>query len=155
MNKEKIKVKTKKNGSLTAIKISVVSLGLFIMMLSIGIVPELMGNSVTNNSKYLIIYDGNGGSGSMANQKIPLGKAVKLRKNRFKLDGYSFNGWRAKRSDNKWLCYIDENKVYNEWTDKSYCNEYGYSLFNDEVYVKDIISSGDTLTLYAAWLKTN
>ena len=155
MNKEKAKVKIKKKGALTPITISIVSLGVFIMMVSIGIAPELMGDSVTKSSKYTVMYDSNGGSGSMTNQNIQSGKAVKLRKNRFKFDGYLFNGWRAKRSDNKWLCYIDEDKVYNEWTDKSYCDKYGYSLFNDEVYVKDIISSGDTLTLYADWLKTN
>ena len=155
MNKGKTKVKTKKKGSLTPITISIVSLSVFIMMVSIGIAPELMGNSVTNTSKYTIIYDGNGGGGSMPKQRIQSGKVAKLKGNRFKLDGYSFNGWRAKRSDNKWLCYIDENKVYNEWTDQSYCNKYGYSLFADEVYVKDIIQSWDTLVLYADWIKTN
>ncbi len=155
MNKEKVKVKIKKKNRITPITISIVSLGAFVMLLSIGITPQLMGNSVTNSNKYTIEYKSNGGKGSMSNQTIKAGDSAKLRKNMFKLDGYTFNGWRAKRSDNKWLCYMDVDKVYNEWTDISYCNMYGYSLFDDQVYVKDIISSGDTLTLYADWIKTN
>lgn len=155
MNKEKTKVKIKKKSSLTPITIAIVSLGAFVMMISIGITPQLMGNSVTSSNKYTIEYNSNGGKGSMHNQTIKAGDSIKLRKNAFKLDGYVFNGWRAKRSDNKWLCYVDQDKVYNEWTDISYCNMYGYSLFDDQVYVKDIVSSGYTLTLYADWVKTN
>ena len=139
MNKEKAKVKIKKKGTLTPITISIVSLSVFIMMVSIGIAPELMGDSVTKSSKYTVMYDSNGGGGSMPKQRIQSGKVAKLKGNRFKLDGYSFNGWRAKRSDNKWLCYIDENKVYNEWTDQSYCNKYGYSLFADTAWSLNLI----------------
>ena len=155
MSKEKKKVKVKKKSILTPVTIAVVSLGAFVMMISIGITPQLMGNSVTNSSKYIIEYNSNGGKGSMSNQTIKVGDSIKLRKNTFKLEGYKFNGWRAKRSSNKWLCYVDQEKVYNEWTDIRYCNMYGYSLIDDQVYVKDIASSGDTLTLYADWIESN
>ena len=155
MNKEKNKIKVKHKTGLTPITISIVSLSAFIMMLSIGISPNLMGNSVANSNKYTISYNSNGAIGSMKDQIVEIGKQAKLKKNRFELDGYTFNGWRAKRSDNKWLCYMDNNKVYNEWADISYCNKYGYSLFAEEVYVKDIVSKGDKLTLYADWKKSN
>lgn len=155
MNKEKTKVKIKRKTVLNPVTIAVVSLGAFVMILSIGITPQLMGNSVTSTSNYKIAYDGNGGSGSMSLQTVPVGKQAQLKNNSFKLDGYSFNGWRARRGDNKWLCYMDVDKVYNEWTDVSNCNKYGYSLLDNKVYVKDIVMKGDTLTLYADWIKTN
>ena len=155
MKNGKVKVKTKKKGSLTPVIISIVSLSAFIMMLSVGIAPELMGDSVTSKNGYTIVFDANGGQGTMGIQKIAVGKQAPLKGNKFKLDGFEFNGWRVKRSDNKWLCYTDANKVYNEWTDMSYCNNYGYSLFGDEVYVKDIVQAGDTITLYADWIKSN
>ena len=155
MKNEKVKIKTKKKGSLTPIKISIVSLGVFMMMLAVGIAPELMGDSVTSKNGYTVIYDANGGQGTMSIQNIAIGKQAQLKENKFKLDGYEFSGWRVKRSDNKWLCYTDVNKVYNEWTDMSYCNNYGYSLFEDEVYIKDVVPAGDTVTLYADWTKTN
>lgn len=158
MNKTKNKVKIKKKSTLTPVTISVVSLGVFMMMITIAITPQLMnmmGNSVTKDNKYIIVYESNGGRGTMPRQIVSEGKTVKLMENHFEFDGYSFNGWRAKRSDNKWLCYVDKEKVYNEWTDQSYCNTYGYSLFNDQVYIKDIVSTGYTLYLYADWIKSN
>lgn len=152
MNKGKIKVKTK-DTKLTPVTITVVSLGALLMMFSIGIYPNLMSNSVTSNNSYTISYNSNGGSGSMNNQKILTHTAVQLRKNKFKKDGYSFNGWRVKRSDNTWFCYVDNTKTISSWTDISYCNKYGYVLYKDNVYVQDIVDAGNLVTLYADWVK--
>ena len=53
-NKKKVKtIGGRKNLHLTPVKITIVSLGALVLMLTIGITPELMGNSVSKDS-YLI-----------------------------------------------------------------------------------------------------
>ena len=152
MNKEKIKIK-KKASKLTPVTITIVSLGAFLMIFSVSVYPNLMGNSVTDSNKYIIEYNANGGKGSMKSQKISVNRAEQLNPNKFIHDGYRFNGWRVKRGDNRYLCYIDNTKTYNMWTDKSECNKYGYVLYDDGVYIKDITTAGDVVTLYADWVK--
>lgn len=151
-NKEKIKIKKKGSSRLTPVTLTIVSLGALMMMFSIGIYPELMGNSVTGSS-YTIKYNSNGGSGSMKDQVIKSGATTQLKANTFTKDGYTFVGWRAYRSDGMWDCYIDDNKSLTSWTVQSYCNKYGYSLYKDGVYVQDLISSDMQVTMYADWKK--
>ena len=152
MKKEKVKIKKKEN-KLTPITVTIVSLSTFLMIFSVSIYPHLMGDSVTDSNKYLIEYNANGGSGNMKSQKISVARAEQLNYNKFIRNGYRFNGWRVKRGDNKYLCYIDNTKTYNMWTDKSDCNKFGYVLYADGVYVKDITTAGDVVTLYADWVK--
>ena len=148
MNKVKIK---KKSTKLTPVTITVVSLGVLLIMISVGVYPSLMGNSVTDANKYIINYNVNGGVGNMSNQRVVSGKIAQLKVNKFKKDGYTFNGWRVKKSDNTWLCYVDNTSSFISWTDQSYCNNYGYVLYKDNVYVQDIADAGDVVTLYADW----
>lgn len=153
-NKTKIKtIGSKKGLHLTPIKITIVSLGALVLMLTIGITPELMGNSVSKDS-YLIKFNGNTGSGKMNDQRVTYGKSVQLKKNQFKLDGYTFNGWRVKRSDNNWMCYIDNSKTSFSWTNQSYCNKYGYVLYKDNVYIYNLVETGNVVYLYAEWKKS-
>lgn len=150
-NKKKIKtIGSKKGLHLTPIKITIVSLGALVLMLTIGITPELMGNSVSKDS-YLIKFNGNTGSGKMNDQRVTYGKSVQLKKNQFKLDGYTFNGWRVKRSDNNWMCYIDNSKTSFSWTNQSYCNKYGYVLYKDNVYIYNLVEPRSVAYLYAEW----
>ena len=151
MKKKKVKTIGKKNRfGLTPINISIVSLGVLIMMISIGISPKLMGNSVSRDN-YMLVYNSNGGTGKMSNQIIKYGESVQLKKNSFKKDGYYFNGWRVKKSDNTWMCYIDNNITNFSWTDQSYCNKYGYVLYKDNIYVNNIVNKGETVYLYVDW----
>ena len=150
-NKKKIKtIGSKKGLHLTPIKITIVSLGALVLMLTIGITPELMGNSVSKDS-YLIKFNGNTGSGKMNDQRVTYGKSVQLKKNQFKLDGYTFNGWRVKRSDNNWMCYIDNSQTSFSWTNQSYCNKYGYVLYKDNVYIYNLVEPRSVAYLYAEW----
>ena len=152
-SKEKTKVKIKKKGNgLTPVTLTIVSLGVFAIMLSVGIYPQLMSNSVTKNA-YTIRYDSNGGMGSMKEQVAGSNEIVQLKTNKFKKDGYTFVGWYAYRSDGMWDCYVNTDKSLTSWTTESYCKKYGYSLYSDEVYVKDIVSSGMQVTMFAAWEK--
>ncbi len=148
-NKVKTKIKKKKI-ELTPVKLTVVSLGAFILMLSVGISPKLMGNSVSKNS-YKVIYNSNGGTGSMSNQVVKSGESVQLNKNMFNKKGYYFNGWKAKKSNNTWMCYIDSNNF--GWTNQSNCNKYGYVIYSDGAYINDLANQSDTVYMYADWKK--
>ena len=148
-NKVKTKIKKKKI-ELTPVKLTVVSLGAFILMLSVGISPKLMGNSVSKNS-YKVIYNSNGGTGSMSNQVVKSGESVQLNKNMFNKQGYYFNGWKAKKSNNTWMCYIDS--INFGWTNQSNCNKYGYVIYRDGAYINDLANQGDTVYMYADWKK--
>ena len=150
-NKEKVKIIKKGGSKLTPITLTIVSLSAFVMMLSVGLVPQLMGNSVTNSNSYEVKYNSNGGTGSMKNQVIKSGNAVQLKKNKFTKEGYTFAGWRAYRSDGMWDCYIDDNKILTSWTVQSYCNKYGYSLYKDGVYVQNLVNNGMKVTMFAEW----
>lgn len=148
-NKVKTKVKKKKY-ELTPIKITIVSLGAFILMLSIGISPGLMGNSVSKES-YKIIYNSNGGIGKMENQIVKYNKSVHLNRNEFKKEGYYFNGWIAKRSNNTWWCYKNNSTI--DWTSQNDCNKYGYMIFNDGDSINNIVNPGESVYMYATWIK--
>ena len=150
--KEKVKIKRKSGSKLTPVSMTIISLGALVLMFSMGIYPELMGNSVTEKS-YTIKYNSNGGSGSMKNQVIKSGSITQLKTNHFTKEGYTFVGWRAYRSDGMWDCYIDDNKSLTSWTVQSYCNKHGYSLYKDGVYVQDIVNSDMQVTMYAEWKK--
>lgn len=151
-NKEKVKIKRKGSSKLTPITLTIISLGVFVMVLSIGLTPELMGNSVSSDA-YTIKYNANGGVGKIKDQVIKSGDTVQLRMNKFTKDGYTFAGWRAYRSDGMWDCYIDNNKSTTSWTVQSYCNKYGYSLYKDGVYIRNLVSGGMKVTLFAEWKK--
>lgn len=73
---------------------------------------------------YWIIYNVNGGSGSMNKQTMPVGIATALSPNAFGRLGYLFDGWSVN----------GVNKTYG-----------------DAQVVTDIATAGQTLTLYALW----
>jgi len=75
---------------------------------------------------YEVIFDGNGNtSGSMENVRIPSGKSTKLPKNQFEKIGYAFTGW-SKTVD-------------------------GTVEYGDGQSVKNIVKSGQKITLYACY----
>lgn len=78
---------------------------------------------------YTIIYNANGGSGSMSNSVHTYDTQKVLNKNTFIKSGYIFIGWSTSASSTK-VIYKDEEKVLN------------------------LLSvSGDTVTLYAVWIQ--
>ncbi|MBQ7252092.1 MAG: InlB B-repeat-containing protein [Kiritimatiellae bacterium] len=74
---------------------------------------------------YKVAFKANGGSGSMAAQKMAYGKAANLRKNAFKRTGYTFAGW-AKTAT-------------------------GAVAYKNAQAVKNLRTDGGTTTLYAKW----
>ena len=76
---------------------------------------------------YKIAFYANGGSGSMAAQKMTYGKAAKLRKNAFVRKGYVFAGWATKKN--------------------------GAVAYKNAAEVKNLRIDGKTVKLYAVWAK--
>ena len=81
-----------------------------------------------DSEKYIVKYDSNGGTGSMDDQEVRIDDTVSLLDNRFERDDYVFDGWNTKADGT--------GKKYTE-------NE----------NIKNIAKSGETITLYAVWIK--
>ena len=76
---------------------------------------------------YTVTFDGNGGSGTMANQSFEYGEEKALTANSFTWTGHDFTGWNTK-ADGSGTSYTDKQEVKN-LTD----------------------TDGGTVTLYAQW----
>lgn len=78
-------------------------------------------------SKYTVKFDGNGAdSGKMKSQKITYGKKTKLKVNKFGRGGFRFKGWCLDKNGNG-------------------------KLIKDKGAVKNLLSNGKSITLYAQW----
>jgi uncharacterized repeat protein (TIGR02543 family) len=76
---------------------------------------------------YKVKFYRNGGSGKMKTQSFKYGKAKRLRKNKFKRNGYVFKGWATKK--------------------------HGKVKYKDRKKVKNLTNKGKTIRLYAVWKK--
>ncbi|MBQ4516001.1 MAG: InlB B-repeat-containing protein, partial [Clostridia bacterium] len=79
------------------------------------------------NPEYTVIFNANGGSGTMANQTITLGEATALSENIFTKTGYTFEGWATTAA--------------------------GTKVYNDKQSVSDLTNAGESITLFAVWNK--
>lgn len=68
--------------------------------------------AIWQNDDYIITYDSNGGTGTMAAQSAKGETAVKLTKNVFQRAGYLFTGWATDRYAMK-PSYLDEAQYPN------------------------------------------
>ena len=83
---------------------------------------------------YSIVFDKNGGSGSMSNQSMTYDKASNLTTNTYTRQGYYFVGW-------------SKTKLGVQSTIPT------SNIYKDEESVKNLVASG-SITLYAVWLDT-
>ena len=102
-------------------------------------------------NKYRVVYDANGGVGSMSDQRMTYGTPTAMNANKFTRSGYDFKGWYAQRDDNKWYCYTDSTKTKRDWVNKSTCGTYGYYLYKDKLKLSDTAKPGGAVTMYAQW----
>ena len=80
---------------------------------------------------YKVKFYSNGGKGTMSVQKLTYGKSVKLSSNKFKKKGYTFKGWaKSKTLANK-----------------------GKVAYKNKKTVKNLVTNGSTVKLYAVWAK--
>ena len=62
--------------------------------------------------KYNVVFNSNGGSGTMTNQEFTFDAAQALTENNFTREGYTFNGWNTE-SDGSGTSYTDQARVTN------------------------------------------
>jgi uncharacterized repeat protein (TIGR02543 family) len=74
---------------------------------------------------YTVVYNANGGTGTMANSQLAYGEDQNLRENTFTRTGYTFTGWATSAAGT--VVYTDGQKVNN------------------------LTTAGGTITLYAKW----
>ena len=105
------------------------------------------------NTIYKIIYDNNGGSGSMKEQYIEYGVDTNLTANAFSNSSYTFLGWVAYRPQYKsYLGYTstDTNKSTG-WQEQSKLKLYW--VYRNKVSVAKTANPGETVNMYAQWAK--
>lgn len=104
--------------------------------------------------KYTIVYNSNGGSGSMSSNTTTYQKSFNISNNSFSKSGYSFAGWNVcRKSDNKWYTskngWRTEKEIKeNGYIKSTYSN--GISANLDKSWV-NLGKTNDTLTFYAVW----
>ena len=100
---------------------------------------------------FVVQYNANGGSGSMASTTVPYGVSTALRKNTFTKDGGKFSGWTAYRTtQNQW--YYTNGSSTGWYTEGSQPSGYTKYIYNDGVKVaKTSGVDGDVVKLYAQW----
>ena len=108
--------------------------------------------TVPKLSTYTIVYNANGGTGTMANTVVTYGVTSYLRSNAFSRSGYSFKGWNAYRhSDGLWY-YSNANDDRAWYKQGSQANGYSLFLYADGGSTAKTSSvDGDTITMYAQW----
>ena len=88
------------------------------------------------NTTYTVIFNANGGSGSMRKQTIVRGKKTKLSANKFKRKGYQFVGWAT----------YNKRKI----TDMKHF-QIGKVVYKNSKEVNNLAKAGGSIKLYAVW----
>ncbi len=109
--------------------------------------------NATGTKSFYVQYDGNGGTGTMADTKVVYGVDTDTTKNQFVREGYVFSGWIAhRRNKNQWS-YKNVKDLSGSWIEvggdttdnvlRAYLN--GCALASTSSV------DGDIITFYAAW----
>ena len=96
---------------------------------TIGNADDLVMTHGVYSSTYTIVFNANGGEGTMESQSAPVEHSTNLVPNAFTKEGMDFAGW-ALSPD-------------------------GAKVYSDEGSVKDLAKEGESITLYAAWIISN
>lgn len=102
---------------------------------------------------FTIVFNANGGSGTMANQQITYGTTTQVNINLFKRSGYVFRGWNVQRADGTW----NTEKLYggDEGWRKTIPSGYHKTLYKDAEKVAKTAPAGQKVTFYAVWEGAN
>lgn len=105
------------------------------------------------NQTYTIMFNSNGGSGSMSDQQMIYGISTAIKANTFTRAGYTFAGWNAYRvSDGTWR-YRNPNDSNDYIWCKKDAQPAGFVLSTllDGGKWSKLAQAGDTIRLYAVW----
>ena len=107
---------------------------------------------------YTISFNPGDGFGTMADQVVTWGVTTNLNDNKFTKNGYSFSGWRVRKSwgvsigtEQKWFCYTNPAQNNAEWAQEDTCQKYGFAVISNGEEVSKFADPGDRLDLYAEW----
>lgn len=108
----------------------------------------------TGTTTFYLRYEGNGGTGTMADTKVVYGVNTALAANAFVNEGYAFSGWIAhRRSDDKFIAFATPTTTSSTWyarnalTDTIVLKSYQ----NQCTAAKTSATDRDIVTMYAAW----
>ncbi len=109
--------------------------------------------AVWTPNEFIVTYNANGGTGTMANTVVTYGVNTKLRTPAFTREGYSLVGWyRYRTSDNKWFYDSADGKTTGWYVEGTQPSGYTKNVLSTTSGVsKTSAIAGDVIVLYAVW----
>ena len=123
---------------------------------SVGVFVSMNTTSQTPKQKYTLLFDGNGGSGSMSNQVVTMGDKFALPSCTFKREGYRCIGWNVCRNaDKTWYLakhgWLTQQQITEQKLEKKlYANDSSAQYVFDSSWIQGC-STVSTYTFHAVW----
>ena len=123
---------------------------------SVGVFVSMNTTSQTPQQKYTLLFDGNGGSGSMSNQVVTMGDKFALPSCAFKREGYRCIGWNVCRNaDKTWYLakhgWLTQQQITEQKLEKKlYANDSSAQYVFDSSWTQGC-STVSTYTFHAVW----
>ena len=123
---------------------------------SVGVFVSMNTTSQTPKQKYTLLFDGNGGSGSISNQTVTMGDKFALPSCTFTREGYRCIGWNVCRNaDKTWYVakhgWLTQQQITEQKLEKKlYANDSGAQYVFDSSWTQGC-STVSTYTFHAVW----
>ena len=123
---------------------------------SVGVFVSMNTTSQTPKQKYTLLFDGNGGSGSMSNQVVTMGDKFALPSCTFTREGYRCIGWNVCRNaDKTWYVakhgWLTQQQITEQKLEKKlYANDSSAQYVFDSSWTQGC-STVSTYTFHAVW----
>ena len=123
---------------------------------SVGVFVSMNTTSQTPKQKYTLLFDGNGGSGSMSNQVVTTGDKFALPSCTFTREGYRCIGWNVCRNaDKTWYVvkhgWLTQQQITEQKLEKKlYANDSSAQYVFDSSWTQGC-STVSTYTFHAVW----
>ena len=123
---------------------------------SVGVFVSMNTTSQTPKQKYTLLFDGNGGSGSMSNQVVTMGDKFTLPSCTFTREGYRCIGWNVCRNaDKTWYVakhgWLTQQQITEQKLEKKlYANDSSAQYVFDSSWTQGC-STVSTYTFHAVW----
>ena len=123
---------------------------------SVGVFVSMNTTSQTPKQKYTLLFDGNGGSGSMSNQTVTMGDKFALPSCTFTREGYRCIGWNVCRNaDKTWYVvkhgWLTQQQITEQKLEKKlYANDSSAQYVFDSSWTQGC-STVSTYTFHAVW----
>ena len=123
---------------------------------SVGVFVSMNTTSQTPKQKYTLLFDGNGGSGSMSNQTVTMGDKFALPPCTFTREGYRCIGWNVCRNaDKTWYVakhgWLTQQQITEQKLEKKlYANDSSAQYVFDSSWTQGC-STVSTYTFHAVW----